>query len=240
MATQERAESEVSRQVPEYYLSLDPYSIGDTMRDLDDPGNIAELDRLLLSQHSRNFVVDFSDDEAWCGFDLEADSYSALLKAKRPPALNTRWINIWKPNAQKDILEVLAKQYDFTPRLLALMCAPPVRPSPSNDSSGSSKTSFFHRPRHTHSNPTSTSPTSSDEKRQEPVAEKSSPDSSIHASSQDTENEIGMSSASNPSQYSSAQDLNPYMFASQIWHFHTVDWGRRCTDTLTYPFLSRS
>jgi hypothetical protein len=228
MATQERAESEASRQLPEYYQNLNPWTIADAIRDFDDPGNFDELNRLVSNPHSRNFIVDFNDDKAWCGFDLDADSYSALLKAKRPPELNTRWINIWRPHDQKDILVALAKQYDFTPRLLALMCSPPLKYSRSNNSSGSSRTSFFRRSRHSHSHPNSTSPTSSDEGRQG-VTDKPSPDSSIHAtSSQDTEDQFSMSNTSDPSQYRSAEDLNPYVFASQIWHFQTVDWGRRC------------
>lgn len=235
MATQERAESAAPRQVPDYYQNLDPWSIGDTIRDFDDPGNFDELNRLVSNPHSRNFIVDFSDDEAWCGFDLDGSSYSALLKAKRPPELNTRWINIWRPHDQKEIMLALAKQYDFTPRLLALMLSPPLRYSRSNNSSGSSRTSFFHRSRHSHPNPNSASPTSSNEGGQGPAGEKTSPDSSIlAASSQDAEDQIGMINTADAFQYCAVEELNPYMFANQIWHFQTVDWGRRCVNSLNW------
>lgn len=230
MAMEERAESEEARQLPEYYQNLTPSSIGDTIRDFDHPGNYDELNRLVTSPHSRNFIVDFSDDEAWCGFDLDAQSYSALLRSKRPAELNTRWINIWRPHLQKDLMLALAQHYDFTPRLLGLMLSPPLplRYARSNNSSSSSRTSFFRRSRHPHSNPNSASPSSSNEDRQGPDAEKPSPDSSMHASSQDTENQIGMVPIADPFQYHSVEELNPYMFANNIWHFQTVDWGRRC------------
>lgn len=242
MATQEHAESEAPRQLPEYYQNLDPWTIADTIRDFDDPGNFDELNRLVSNPHSRNFIVDFNDDEAWCGFDLDANSYSALLKAKRPPELNTRWINIWRPHDQKDILVALAKQYDFTPRLLGLMCSPPLRFSASNNSSGSSKTSFFRRPRHSHSNLNSKSSTSSNETQNGPAAEKTSSDSSIHAiSSHGIEEQIGMKTMSDPLPHQSVEDLNPYMFANQIWHFQTIDSGRRCINcSHRKPYISPS
>lgn len=49
----------------------------------------------------------------------------AILEADRPGALSTRWINIWHPSKQTSLLQLLAKRYDFTPRLLALMCSDP-------------------------------------------------------------------------------------------------------------------
>lgn len=227
MATEEPAESTGSRELPEYYQNLTPFSIGDSMRDFDNPGTTNELNRLVMNPHSQNFIVDFGDDEAWCGFELTADAYSTLLKARRPPELNTRWINIWTPYQQKDIIETLAAHYDFTPRLRSFMLSKPLDFSTSSSSSGSSKTSFFHR----HSRPKTSSalPNSSNEDRHGLGAEKSSPDSSTHASSShDAENQIGLMNSASPSNYRSMDDLNIYNMANNIWHFQTVDWGRRC------------
>ncbi|KAE9987389.1 hypothetical protein EG327_003835 [Venturia inaequalis] len=226
MATEEPAESTGSRELPEYYQNLRPFSIGDSMRDFDNPGTTNELNRLVMNPHSQNFIVDFGDDEAWCGFELTADAYSTLLKARRPPELNTRWINIWTPYQQKDIIETLAAHYDFTPRLRSFMLSKPLDFSTSSSSSGSSKTSFFHR----HSRPKTSSalPNSSNEDRHGLGAEKSSPDSSTHASSShDAENQIGLMNSASPSNYRSMDDLNIYNMANNIWHFQTVDWGRR-------------
>lgn len=232
MATEEREESTGSRQLPEYYQVLMPLGIGDSMRDFDNPGTTDELNRLVTNPHSQNFIVDFSDDEAWCGFELTADAYSTLLDAKRPPELNTRWINIWNPHEQKDIIETLAAHYDFTPRLRSFMLSPPMKFPTSSSSSGSSKTSFFHRSGHSPWKKNSALPKTSNQNGHRLDAEKSSPDSSVHASSsQDAENQNGVMDPVYPSNYRSMDDLNIYNMANNIWHFQTVDWGRRCKST---------
>lgn len=239
MATEERAESTGSRKLPEYYQNLTPLSIGDSMRDFDNPSTTDELNRLVTNPHSQNFIVDFSDDEAWCGFELTADAYNTLLNAKRPPELNTRWINIWNPHEQKDIIETLAAHYDLTPRLRSFMLSPPVKFPTSSSSSGSSKTSFFHR--HSHSKANSASTNASKGNGHGLGAEKSSPDFSVHASSsQDTEHQIGMMDPSYPSNYRSVNDFNLYNMANNIWHFQTVDWGRRCKIRSMYAPIGKN
>ncbi|TID21318.1 hypothetical protein E6O75_ATG04713 [Venturia nashicola] len=227
MATEEPAESTGSRKLPEYYQNLTPLSIGDSMRDFDNPATTEELNRLVTNPHCQNFIVDFSDDQAWCGFELTADAYSTLLNVKRPPELNTRWINIWNPHGQKDLIETLAAHYDFTPRLRSFMLSPPMKFPTSSSSSGSSKTSFFHRSSHSHSKTNSSLPNSSNEDRHRLDAEKSSPDSSVLVSSpHHAENQIGVMDLVYPTSYRSMDDLNIYNMANNIWHFQTVDWGR--------------
>lgn len=98
-------------------------------QNLDEPDVLADSMRNLSNALSRNFVVEFGEDEARVAFDLGAEHMQALLQTDRQDnALNTRWINIWYPYHQRTILDSLAEFYDFSPRLLALMCSDPRRP----------------------------------------------------------------------------------------------------------------
>ncbi|KAF7951497.1 hypothetical protein EAE96_006806 [Botrytis aclada] len=91
------------------------------------------LDRA-RDENTRNFVVEFGKLEARIAFDLNADQVERLLdepstqaERDRPPV---RWINIWGPNRQTDIMDVLAHRYGFSPRLLAIIkTLPPKNPS---------------------------------------------------------------------------------------------------------------
>ncbi|KAG9993510.1 hypothetical protein KCU72_g20554, partial [Aureobasidium melanogenum] len=96
-------------------------------RNLDLTDVLDDSVQLICTPISRNFVVDFGDDEAWVSFDQPAETIHALLETTRPSTLHTRWINIWYPFLQRPLLELLAQQYDFSPRLLALMSSDPRR-----------------------------------------------------------------------------------------------------------------
>lgn len=52
------------------------------MRDFDDPAHFAVFDVLVRNQASRNFVIDFSDDDSFCGFNLGSRDFEALLATK--------------------------------------------------------------------------------------------------------------------------------------------------------------
>jgi hypothetical protein len=221
MAENSLTQSREELPLPQYYRNLDNWTIRGSIKDLDHIGNLDEFNRCLVSAKSRNFVLDFSDDEAYCGFDLDAEAYTALLTTPRPPELNTRWINIWLPHDQKDTIAAVAKQYDFTPRLLGFMCSPPVKTSRSNQSSEtSSRTSIFHRPRHTG--------TGNGESYLRSGLKRSPPSSRMQdSSSEDTIGLYSLGASSSPSGFQEA--LNPYSMANEIWHYSSVDWGRRCT-----------
>jgi hypothetical protein len=75
----EEAESGVD--LPEYYRQLNEKSILSAFKDFDNRSNFKSLDDKVRHTRTRNFVVDFGDDEAFCGFDLEADAVKKLLKA---------------------------------------------------------------------------------------------------------------------------------------------------------------
>lgn len=117
--------------------SLEPDSVLSThepFRNLDDPIVLQESMEALSAPTSRNFIIEFGDSHAHVAFDLNPSFIQDLLKSDRPDALSTRWINIWYPFHQRSVLEIIARQYDFSPRLLALMCSDPRRPPRRADS----------------------------------------------------------------------------------------------------------
>ncbi|TGO65284.1 hypothetical protein BCON_0003g00790 [Botryotinia convoluta] len=100
-------------------------------------------------ENTRNFVVEFGKLEARIAFDLDAGQVKRLLdepstqaERDRPPV---RWVNIWGPNRQTDIIDVLAHRYGFSPRLLAIIkTLPPINPT-SKDHRVSYKEKLFEK-----------------------------------------------------------------------------------------------
>ncbi|KAI9644656.1 hypothetical protein NHQ30_006680 [Ciborinia camelliae] len=89
------------------------------------------------NESTRNFVVEFGKLEARIAFDLNACQVAELLnepsteaERERPPV---RWINIWGPNRQTDVVDVLANRYGFSPRLLAIIKTLPPNNSSNKD-----------------------------------------------------------------------------------------------------------
>ena len=106
--------------LPAYYQDLSDEAILNCFRDFDSERNFDLFDRQTRNLQSNNFCLDFGEADAFCAFDLDAQSFSKLLAAPRPSDLHTRWINIWMPYNQKDLMRVLGKHFDFTPRLLGM------------------------------------------------------------------------------------------------------------------------
>ncbi|ESZ91647.1 hypothetical protein SBOR_7978 [Sclerotinia borealis F-4128] len=106
----------------------------------------ASLERA-RNEDTRNFVVEFGKLEASIAFDLNADQVEELLdepsteaERERPPV---RWINIWGPNRQTDVIDVLANRYGFSPRLLAIIKTLPPNISSKKDHRISYKEKLF-------------------------------------------------------------------------------------------------
>ncbi|CAK3961583.1 hypothetical protein AC579_9000 [Lecanosticta acicola] len=185
----------------DYYLSIGDRELQSGFRCLDDPSNLAECMSAVQSTTTDNFVVDFSDDTAWGAFDLPTRSISALLDEDRPETISTRWVNIWYPYQHRSLLELLAKRYDFSPRLLALMCSDPRlrRSTPSRTS--------LHKP---------------SRKR---FWERASV--SIADTEADTELSDEISEHWSISSGDSVARSNLYSIADNIWHYSSVDFGRQ-------------
>ncbi|KAJ4354379.1 uncharacterized protein N0V89_006115 [Didymosphaeria variabile] len=197
-----------AERLPSYYDDLCDEEIQAAFRNFDDERNFDLFDRQTRNPHSNNFIIDFGDDDAYCAFDLGSHSVSRLLSAPRPANLHTRWINVWVPHLQKDVLHVLAKHYDFSPRLLGLMCSDPLSPrSSALHESQSSNTLESIRSRKSHR-----SRKSAASKEKEGF---------------DSEESIGMTEMMHSTQLDMVRGLSHYHIVNEVWHWSTVDWGRR-------------
>jgi hypothetical protein len=67
--------------IPSYYVKLDNDLLSESIKNFDDPANLEYFNTAVSSSRSRNFFVDFGDNEAWSGFDLDAAAFSKLIKA---------------------------------------------------------------------------------------------------------------------------------------------------------------
>ncbi|EKD15881.1 uncharacterized protein L3040_003262 [Drepanopeziza brunnea f. sp. 'multigermtubi'] len=92
----------------------------------DDESTYRNSQERALLESTRNFVVQFGEDGADIAWDFQADGLSALLRNPSPAERPVRWINIWAPHRQVEIVDLLGKHYGFSPRLLAIIgTAPP-------------------------------------------------------------------------------------------------------------------
>ena len=199
--------------LPQYYCDFDDAEIAEGFRDFDNDKNFDSFDRKTRNPRTSNFCLDFGEDEAFCAFDLSSHSYSRLLESTRPTHLHTRWINLWQPYNQKDTLRQIGQHYDFSPRLLGMMCSDPIPPrseAPNLEKSVSTlRSRASHRSRHSKSS----------SEKSKPVSNKDTIDS---------EESIGMTELMHSAQLEMVRDLTHYQIVEDIWHWSTVDWGRRC------------
>ncbi|KAG5299318.1 ADP-ribosylation factor [Histoplasma capsulatum G186AR] len=114
----------------DYYFNITSRpQLWETFRDLDNAIHFAECRGRLIDEATQNFVVDFGNDEAHAAFDLGEEDFAALLSSKRPKSLETRWINIWSPEHQRELVQTVTSNYKISARLQAMMVSKPVTPS---------------------------------------------------------------------------------------------------------------
>ncbi|KAF2159114.1 hypothetical protein M409DRAFT_71241 [Zasmidium cellare ATCC 36951] len=187
----------------DYYMSIHDHAVQAKFRSLDNPSNINHLMDSVRSTTTNNFILDFSDDAAWAAFDLSKSSIAALFNADRPDVLNTRWLNIWYPFQHRPLLELLARRYDFSPRLLALMSSDPKLPR---------KTASRASPR-------------------KPDQSKFKKFWSRRSSwSEDNEALADIDEMSEQTSISSVDSVvrgNLYRIAENLWHYASIDFGRQ-------------
>ncbi|EON61382.1 hypothetical protein W97_00596 [Coniosporium apollinis CBS 100218] len=193
-----------SNPVPDYYREINHPPILQKIADLDDPLDFKRLNRTVGEVRSRNFCVDLGDEQAWCAFDLTADAFSALLKTDRPHELGTRWINVWAPHEQKDIIQTLAKHYDFSPRLLGIMCSTPLKPYPRSSETSKNSSSIFRFSHH------------------------AGPRKTMSGLFRDPEDHVlEKSDVSSIPPWDLLRGIDHYRLVNEVWHWSSVDWGRR-------------
>lgn len=65
----------------DYYKSLSAGpSLAEKFSDIDDAHNFRQCQQKLLNSTTRNFVLDFGDQDAWCGFDLKKEEFVSLMR----------------------------------------------------------------------------------------------------------------------------------------------------------------
>ena len=204
-----------AERLPAYYEELDDDVIQNCFRNFDVERNFDLFDRQTRDPRSSNFCLDFGEDHAFCAFDLDAQSYDKLLNAPRPTELHTRWINIWMPYNQKDLIRTLATHFDFTPRLMGMIKSDPV---PQNNSSlQTNKSSSTLRSMLSHKSRTSGKANAIKEKVKE-----------ANEAEHDSESSIGMTELMESTQLEMLRDMGHYQLVDDVWHWSTVDQGRRC------------
>ncbi|USP74309.1 hypothetical protein yc1106_01583 [Curvularia clavata] len=201
--------------LPTYYQDLEDDNIRHNFRDFDSERNFDLFDRQTRDPKSNNFCIDFGEDKAFCAFDLDAQSYEKLLNAPRPTELHTRWIHIWMPYNQKDLIRTLATHFDFTPRLAGLMKSDPIQPR-TGSSLKTKKSSSTLRSLVSHKSVRSEKGSSVKERARQANEE-----------IMDEESSIGMTSMMQSTQMEMVRDMSHYQLVNDVWHWSTVDKGRR-------------
>ncbi|KAM0722987.1 hypothetical protein Q7P37_001185 [Cladosporium fusiforme] len=170
-----------------------------SFQSLDDPEIASSLIAQTQNASTTNFVLDFGEDGAYVTFDLGSSTFDDLMDIDRPDNLNARWINIWYPQRQKKLIETIARTYDFSPRLLGLMCSDPKQP---------------HTP----------TPSQATNRKGRRFWTKHSPPSSVDAESSACPDEL--SEHSSITSQESSNGGNIYRIVNDLWHYSSIDFGR--------------
>nr|POE49305.1 hypothetical protein CFP56_32455 [Quercus suber] len=187
----------------QYYQNFDDLALQQEFQDLDDPNVLDAGLSALKSCSTTSYVVDMGKDAAWAAFDLTAASVSCLLNSDRPESLTTRWINIFYPERSKHLIETIAKRYDFSPRLLAMLSSDSWQARPDSRDT---------------SNPCSLRQAGKSFWTQNLKAH----DAAIELEEGPNEHSLDQSAPTR----SSLDHGNIYRIANELWHYTSIDFGR--------------
>ncbi|KIW23030.1 uncharacterized protein PV07_11262 [Cladophialophora immunda] len=171
--------------------------------DLDDDSAFNECEARLQEAPTENFIVSFDSTEAKCAVDIGRDGVLEWLQPDRRNASQALWLNFWASESQKPIIEEVARKYDLSPRLAGLLCQAITPP-------GEEK---------------SVASTGSDTSR----SSTSAPQKTPRAQATDIEKGLPLQSA-NLQPATDLGDLDGLTFhrvVRNLWHFCSVDFGRR-------------
>ncbi|GFF46993.1 hypothetical protein IFM51744_06463 [Aspergillus udagawae] len=189
----------------EYYASFtDRPTLQGKFRDIDEESCFYAYNRRLRDAQTQNFVLDFGNDDAWCAMNLSQEDFGLLLRKPKPNCFGTRWINIWAPEEQKDVIKEITSYYGVSERLQGMMCTDPVAAPPKAPAPVQSLRASFHR----------------------------SIDQSHRPRMEDLEEAVSLKNLSDPDNIQKAASFRGLTFAhvtNQIWHFCSVDHGPRYT-----------
>ena len=122
---------------------------------------------------------------------------------QKPLVKVSRYPPLWKSGKNDISRQAIAAQYEFTPRLLGLMCADPLKPAlvVVPDTPRSRVHDFLHHQKET--------------ERTSMQSQGSDPESPVQMTSIPTVRDGGL-------------DLSHYKIINEVWHYSSVDWGHRC------------
>ncbi|RYO76522.1 hypothetical protein DL763_010404 [Monosporascus cannonballus] len=101
--------------------------LSDKFKDFDLKAVFRETAREAASENCSNFVVEFGPRRARVARDLELCDFESMFRnPTRGDEYPIRWINIWDTYAQKDLVDFLGQQYEFSDRLRSLVKMKPV------------------------------------------------------------------------------------------------------------------
>lgn len=168
--------------------------------DFDDKVVYDCYEKALLHAETLNFVIQFDDKNATSARNIGRLNLKKVLERDQPTKSFTRWINIFGPERQKDLVKELSACYRFTPRLLGLMCSDhqtpvPLPPSPVQHGIVQAKAQVVPHSRSAES-------TSSD----------------LEKNYREISDEIRYPTF----------DMSHYKMADEVWHYNSVDWGPKC------------
>ncbi|MCJ1468059.1 hypothetical protein MMC07_006685 [Pseudocyphellaria aurata] len=163
----------------------------------DDPPVYKRYEAAVLKADTLNMVIEFDSTKAQVVLDVNSPEMKEILRPKQMSSTTTRWINIWGPERQKDVIEAIASRYRFSPRLLLLMLTEHA-PMPA---AGSTLQDDVHA--------ITASP--------RPKSFKS-----VENHYGDIEGHYELGKSDPPP---GKLDLNYYHLVNEVWHFCSVDWG---------------
>ncbi|OAP63674.1 hypothetical protein AYL99_02901 [Fonsecaea erecta] len=188
-----------------------PPSSHDEVYNLDNDAVFNACETRLQQANTENFIVSFDSTEAKCAVDVGRDAaLEWLLQPEERPRGQALWMNFWASESQKPIIEEVARKYDLSPRLAGLLCQAITSPSSQAKQRDASTTT-----------------TGSDTARSSSSAPRKSP------RTQAADVEKGVPLQSTPLQHQQAfeprdtEGLSFHRVVRNLWHFCSVDFGRR-------------
>ncbi|KAK2777054.1 hypothetical protein FQN52_003237 [Onygenales sp. PD_12] len=210
---QDPATTALTGQASDYYSNIASRPrLWEAFRNLDDNAQFRACMDELVEEGTRNFMVDFGKDEAYAAFDLEKEDFAALLSSPRPKSLETRWINIWAPEKQRELVQTVTGNYGISARLQSMMVSDP-------DTSSSSQAVPAAEPRLTSDGLPDEPEAEPDEKAG--VVSLGDVESGLHPGIRRAETAVSMIEGPGLGQITFSQ------IANKIWHFASVDYGQK-------------
>ncbi|OBT90991.1 hypothetical protein VE02_00210 [Pseudogymnoascus sp. 03VT05] len=100
----------------------------DLFVDYDDARVYKDARESAAKRDAKNFVVDFGSRGSRIASNVPPSGFETLMTegaAPRAKGTPTRWINVWAPDSQPDVVKAIGDRYGFSKRLVALLLTTP-------------------------------------------------------------------------------------------------------------------